>query len=708
MKTDYRKMIYEKLKRSGEKPVSFKELTKACRNKKFDFNKFVRVVDKMKAKGEIIEGKYGFTLIDLKKLKKCEVARLHKSFGFVKNLDTGEEIFIPGKRLMGAMPKDIVYVRLTESRGESPEGEVIKIAEENFTKFNGEIVREFGELKIVPDMLSKYALSFENPFGLELREGDKAVAEITERGERHSEHKCSIVSNYGSSMKASACALSIMEVNGLTPVFPHEVIYEAKQVSDYNTIAAEAPNRLDLRDKPIFTIDGADTKDIDDAISVERTENGYLLGVHIADVSHYVTPKSALDNEAFRRGTSVYYANRVIPMLPKELSNGICSLNPGEDRLAFSCLCNFDKSGNIVDYKFEKTVIRSRVKGVYSEINDLLEGYNSKESCEKYAEVMGCLPLMKELADILNVKKMSRGAPQLETAESKLVISEEDICVDVLPRTRGRSEEMIEDFMLAANECAARFGLENELPFVYRVHEPPSDEKIEGLKETLARLNVTYVLENTVKPSDMAEILRITKDTPIEMTMNNVVLRSMSKAKYDTEPLGHFGLVLDDYAHFTSPIRRYPDLTIHRIMSAFLGGMSAEECRTKFNKFVYASAEQSSATELTAMQIERSCEDCYKAEYMSDKIGLTFTGTVSSVTDFGLFVTLPNTCEGLLHTDNLGEGCYETDGMTYLKNFSTGDEYRVGDNIDVKVLGANVNSGKIDFGRAHKDIYEDI
>lgn len=710
MKTDYRKMIYNKLKASGKKPVTFKELTKACRNKKFDFDKFVRTVDKMKAKGEIIESKYGFTLVDLKKLKKCEVTRLHKSFGFVKNVDTGEEIFIPGKRLHGAMPKDIVLVRLTESRGDSPEGEVVRIAEEKFNKFTGEIVSEFGELKIMPDTLSKYALRFENPMGLELHEGDKVMAEITERGDRHSEHKCSVVSCYGSSMKAAVCAMGILEVNGLTPAFPPEVIYEAKNVSDYGKIAAELPNRLDLRDKPIFTIDGADTKDIDDAISVEKTENGYLLGVHIADVSYYVTPRSQLDNEAFSRGTSVYYANRVIPMLPKELSNGICSLNPQEDRLAFSCLCNFDKNGNIVDYKFAKSVIRSRVKGVYSEINDLLSGYNSKENCEKYAEVMDCIPLMKELADILKAKKLSRGAPQLETAESKLAIDERDICVGVYARTRGESEEMIEDFMLAANECAARFGLENELPFVYRVHEPPTAEKLEGLKEILANLNVQYVLGDDAKPSDMAAILEKTKDTPIEMIMNNVVLRSMSKARYDTEPLGHFGLVLDDYAHFTSPIRRYPDLTIHRIMSAFLNGMTAEECRMKFNKFVYASADQSSETELKAMQVERSCEDCYKAEYMLDKIGETFDGVISSVTDFGLFVMLPNTCEGLLHTDNLGEGFYESDGMTYLKNFSTGKEYRVGDKIAVKVLNANVNSGKIDFERAdrEKDLYEDI
>lgn len=699
MKTDYRKMIYDKLKKSGKKPVTFKELTRACRNKKFDFEKFSRTVDKMKAKGEIIEGRYGFTLVDLKKLKRCEVTRLHKTYGFVRNVDTGEDIFVVGKYLKGAMPHDIVLVRLIEGTGESPEGEVIKIEEENFSKFTGEIVREFGVLKIVPDMLSKYALNFDNPFMLELHEGDKVVAEITERGERHCEHKCRIVSCCGSSMSAAACALSVLEVNGLTPAFPSEVIFEAKQVSDYGRISEELPKRLDLRDKPIFTIDGADTKDIDDAISVEKTEDGYLLGVHIADVSYYVRPKSALDNEAFSRGTSVYYANRVIPMLPKELSNGICSLNPQEDRLAFSCLCSLDRSGRITGYKFAKTVIRSRVKGVYSEINEMLEGYNSKANCEKYAEVMDCFPVMTELADILAKNKAARGAPELETAESKLVIDENNVCVDVVPRKRGRSEELIEDFMLVANECAARFGIENNLPFVYRVHEPPSPEKVEGLKEALVKLNVQYVIGETATPKDMAAILEKTRDTPIDKIMNSIVLRSMSKAKYSTEPLGHFGLVLDDYAHFTSPIRRYPDLSIHRIMSAFLDGMSAEECASRFNKFVYASADQSTKTELTAMQVERDCEDCYKAEYMLDKIGSVFCGVITSVTDFGVFVGLPNTCEGLVHTDNLGEGFYDCDGMIKLKNLSTGEEFHVGDEIYVRVIGANVNSGKIDFER---------
>ena len=697
MKTDYRKLIYTKLKKSGKKPVKFKELLKYCRSKNFDFDKFVKVIEKMKAKGEIIESNRGFTLVDRKELTKATIARLNKTYGFATNDDTGEEIFIVGKYLRGAMPGDKVLVRTFKGEGNCIEGEVMQITEENFSRFTGQIVNEFGVLKIIPDTLSKYAIDFENPEGIELYEGDKVMAEITYRGEKHSQHRCEIVSSFGSSLKASACAMSVLEVNNLTPIFPPEVIYEAKQVSDYSKIKTEAPNRLDLRDKIIFTIDGADTKDIDDAISVERNEKGFELGVHIADVSYYVTPKSALDNEAFHRGTSVYYANRVIPMLPKELSNGICSLNPQEDRLAFSALISLDNNGHIIDYKFAKTLIRSRVKGVYAEINRILRGEITDELQEKYAEVMATFPAMTELADVLYKNKENRGAPQLESVESKLIISKEDICVDVVPRTRGRSEEIIEDFMLVANECAARFGIENNLPFVYRIHEYPSDEKIQGLKEGLVKLNIPYNTNGNLKPQDLKEILEKAKDSSKFMVVNNLVLRSMSKARYSPEPVGHFGLVLDDYAHFTSPIRRYPDLTIHRIMSAFLDGATAEECNTKFQKFVHASADQSTNTELVAMNVERECEDCYKAEYMRSHIGEEYDGIISSATDFGVFVLLDNTCEGLIRIEDLGDGEYYYDGSMSLKNMNTGKEYTVGDSIRIKVLDANVNSGKIDF-----------
>ena len=322
MKTDYTKLIVSKLKRSGKKPVRYKELLRDCRRKHFDIDKFNDTVNAMKRRGEITETKYGFSLGEKKKDIKCEVVRINRTFGFVKDMQEDKEYFVAGKYLMGALPGDIVTVKLIKGRGESPEGEITQILEENYSRFMGEIVDEFGELKIVPDNLCKSALTIEDAGGLKLHEGDKVIAEVTRRGKRHSEHRCRVTASYGSSMRAASCALCVVEVNGLTPVFPPQVIMEARSISDTSRIAAEAANRLDLRDKPIFTIDGADTKDIDDAISIEKTKNGYELGVHIADVSHYVLPKSELDNEAFKRGTSVYYANRVIPMLPKELQTG--------------------------------------------------------------------------------------------------------------------------------------------------------------------------------------------------------------------------------------------------------------------------------------------------------------------------------------------------------------------------------------------------
>ncbi len=697
MKTDYKKLIVSKLKRSGKKPVRYKELLRDCKRKHFDIDKFNDTVASMKRTGEITETKFGFSLGEKRKERSCKVVRINRTFGFVQDLETGVDYFVAGKYLMGAMPGDIVKVRVFKGKGESLEGEVTAVEQENYSRFMGEIVNEFGQLRIVPDTMCKSSMSFDNPQGLELHEGDKVIAEITHRGKRHSEHSCVITASYGSSMRASSCALCVVEINGLTPVFPPQVIMEARNVSDYSRIDKEIPKRLDLRDLPIFTIDGADTKDIDDAISVTRTKNGYELGVHIADVSHYVLPKSELDNEAFKRGTSVYYANRVIPMLPKELSNGICSLNPGEDRLAFSCIAQLDKQGHITSYKFAKTVIRSRVKGVYSEINEMLEGYNSRSNSVKYQQVADQLPVMLELADILKATRLERGCPELETAEGKLIIDENDRCVDVVPRTRGRSEEMIEDFMLVANECAARFGFDKKLPFVYRIHEEPSEEKTEGFKQALVQLNIQYKIGQHTTPGDIAAILKQVKDTPLAPIVNSIALRSMSKAKYSTEPVGHFGLVLDDYAHFTSPIRRYPDLAIHRIMSDYLSGEKTEDIARKYSKFSYAAADQATKTEITAMEVERSCEDCYKAEYMLGHVNEEFDGIITGVTDFGVFVGLENTCEGLLHIDQMQEGLYKSDEMISLKNYSTGQTYTLGDKIRVKVMGSNVNSGKIDF-----------
>lgn len=695
-KQDYTRDIIRIIKGSKE-PVLYKVLLKKCRGKNFDFKSFTTCLESMKKSGRINEGKNGFTMADRSKLLRCEVVKLNKTYGFVRECETNEEIFISGKYLLGAMPGDIVLVRPFKGRGESLEGEVIEIDEENFSRFTGNIVLENGFYKIKPDTLSRYAIEFSNPLGIRYKENDKVMAWVSQRGTKHSEHRCELISNFGSSLKASSCALSVLDLNGVTPVFPDEVISEAKAVSDEKKIKNEIKNRIDLRDMPIFTIDGPDTKDIDDAISVVKTKNGFELGVHIADVSHYVKPKSNLDNEAFKRGTSVYYANRVVPMLPKELSNGICSLNPQTDRLAFSCIMNIDKNGTIKSYKFQKSVIRSRVKGVYSEINKIISGEADREIEEKYSEVIDTIPVMLELFKILDRNKKARGCPNIETSESKLIISDDDVCIGVEGRSRGVSEEIIEDFMLAANECAAKFGTENNLPFVYRVHENPPEEKTERLFDGLTKLGIPFNSNGEVTAKFLNDILTEAKGTQKAVVVNSLVLRSMAKAKYSVEPIGHFGLVLDDYAHFTSPIRRYPDLTIHRIMSDYLENPNQSEIMKKYNKFSYASADQSTKQELVAMSIERDCEDCYKAEYLSSHIGEVFDGVIISVMDFGFFVELPNTCEGLVRVESLGNGEYDYDGSMTLRNHLTGQSFTTGDIVSVKVVNTNVSSGKVDF-----------
>lgn len=695
MRKEFEKFVLDRLKKHKE-GLTFDELYKPLKAQlsKRDLDKGLEDLSRA---GKLINTGRGYVIASGDKLIDCKVSRIKKTFGFVRNVETDEEYFVAGRYLNGALPGDLVKVQTYIGRDDKLEGKVIEITEECFSRFTGNIVSEWGELKVVPDTLSKYAMTIEQPCNFDLREGDKVLAEISHRGTSHANHRCKIVMTYGSSLKANVCAMSVLGLNGLTPIFPPEVIAEAKSVSDYRAIAAEIPNRLDLRDLPIFTIDGAATKDIDDAISVEKTESGYKLGVHIADVSHYVTSGSKLDNEAFKRGTSVYYANRVIPMLPTDLSNGICSLNPNEDRLAFSALMELDKNGFITGYKFAKTVIRSRVKGVYSEINELLEGYNAKALCEKYAEVLDCLPVMKELADILKGNRIHRGAPQISTTESVLIIDENDYCIDVEPHQSGISQELIEDFMLCANECAARFGAENGLPFVYRVHEDPPLDRLEYLKAGLTELNIPHNFDGGVKPKTLSEILEWERGTERFPVVNNLVLRSMAKARYDAEPIGHFGLVLKDYAHFTSPIRRYPDLAIHRIMTEFLATGDAERCGKLFGRFSHSAAIQATDTELIAMQTERDCEDCYKAEFLKTKLGDVFEGVIISCVPHGMYVMLDNTCEGLVKIESLPYPDYEYDGKFSIKRHGKSEVFTVGKRILIQVAAADVSSGRVDF-----------
>lgn len=700
-KQDYTKKIISYLKKRYPKPTKYKVLLKEMRGKKFDFTEFTKCLENLKKEKLISEGKDGIKLSSEKDLKKAKIVRLNKTFGFARLEDTGEDVFISGRNLLGSLPGDVVSLRLVSSNGNSLEGEVVKINEENFSLFTGVIIAENFSL-LIPDMFSQYEIIFDNPMEFDLKSGDKVIAKITKRGKRHSEHRCEIVTNLGSSDKASVCAEGILAVNGINAEFSDEVLKNADEVSDFDEIQREIKNRTDLREEKIFTIDSAYTKDIDDAISIQKTLNSYRLGVHIADVSHYVLPKSPLDNEAFNRGTSVYYANKVVPMLPKILSNGICSLNEGEDRLAFSCFIEIDKSGHLISYDFEKTVIRSKVKGVYSEINEILSGSKTPSLLEKYSEVIECFSPMKELAGILKKNRIKRGSPQIESTEGAVVIDENDVCVGVLKHERGESEEIIEDFMLMANEAAARFARDNELPFIYRIHEHPNDEKISSLNEVLNLLNIPHSFEEKASPKSLSEVLERVKGKPSAVVVNSLVLRSMAKARYSEEELGHFGLVLDDYAHFTSPIRRYPDLAIHRIMSEYLRCKDSGKVKAKYNKFVYAAANHSSEAEVTAMSVERSCEDCYKAEYLSKMTGQQADGIICSVMDFGFFVMLDNTCEGLVRIESLPTGEYFVQNLMTLKNNNTSDTYSVGERVTVKIENCNISHGKVDFSFVKK------
>ncbi|MBS7397742.1 MAG: ribonuclease R [Ruminiclostridium sp.] len=628
-----------------------------------------------------------------------KVSSLSRTYGFVTNLITGEDSFVSGGKLKGAVPGDTVIAREISEKTEqrSSTAEVLAVLDQTEELFGGIIVKEGIQLKVLPDTLGCPPLSVMK-VKEQIKEGDKVLFSIRKRGEHHSEHIVDIIKSLGSSEYAKSATEAYLIQNNIPVDFSAEAREQAKQYANAVIDEKQAAKRLDLRDLPIFTIDGADTKDIDDAISVERIENGYKLGVHIADVSHYVTEGSPLDNDAFERGTSVYIADKVIPMLPKELSNGICSLNPGVDRLAFSCIMEISNKGTVKKYKFAKTVIRSRVQGVYSEVNAILDNTANEAIKAKYSEVLDCIPVMKELADILIKKRKDRGAPEIQSSESKVICDENGICVDIKPRVQGVSEGIIEEFMLMANNSAAKTAMKKEIPFVYRVHENPPAEKIESLKSTLEALGINPLgINEKADAKTFAKLLEKTSDDPRSVIINRIVLRTMAKAKYSEQPLGHFGLVLAEYAHFTSPIRRYADLSIHRILTDYVAKKGGDKLRKKYGDFSVRAASQATKTELSAVAAERNCEDFYAAEYMKNHIGEEFDGIISGVLGSGLFVELPNTVEGKIDVRSLSDNYFEVRNGIALYDSVTGTMYTMGDKVRVKCINANVNLGQTDF-----------
>ena len=630
----------------------------------------------------------------------CKVVKLGKNFAFVMLEDGTSDIFIPGRFTKGAMPGDEVLVEKFEHpRMEgSDEGTILAVLTEK-NDLVGTVRRVEGRLRFVPDDCPAITMPLARDCEGGAKDGDKVAVEILNRGNRQEDHRVGVAMRFGSSDEAKRCAKALLYAKDIRTRFPDKVREEAKKFEGAEISEKDCEGRMDLRALPIFTIDSAETKDIDDAVSLTRTsDGGFELGVHIADVSNYVKPGTELDNEAFSRATSVYYADQVVPMLPKALSNGICSLNENELRLAFSCLMRLDKDGNLTDYRFVKSIIRSRVKGVYAEINALLAGTADAEIKAKYADVIDQLPAMKELYGHRARLRKERGCMDIESGEVKLILDENGRCIDVKKRTSGESESMIEEFMLLANQCAAHFARVKQIPFVYRVHEEPNAEKLERLHTLLQACGINdHFAKEVPTPKELSAILEGVRGTPYEQIINTGMLRCMSKALYEEKPKGHYGLVLKDYAHFTSPIRRYPDLAIHRIMTDLLKGTEKETMILRYTDFAERASKQSSEREVVAMQIERKAEDCYKAEYARRHLGECYEGTISGVTQRGLFIELDNGVEGFVPASSLTpSGTSLTEGVR-LTDPASGKSWSLGDKMMITIVRADVNLGKIDF-----------
>lgn len=644
----------------------------------------------------LLDREHNAKLIPVGEDVEATLVSLSKNFGFARPDSGGDDIFIHGSALQGALVGDKIIVGDIRKDDRGPSGRVRRIVEHKPAQTTGTVSITDEGIEFIPDNAIRYNLRMRERDLNGAKNGDKVMASL-EQDYRGDWAYASVKKVFGSGRTARVCADAIVEQYGIPHVFPQEVLDEAERVGNEPISDEEYAKRLDLRGEPIFTIDSKDAKDLDDAISVKRTDFGYTLGVHIADVSHYVKEGSAIDEEAINRGTSVYFADRVIPMLPEVLSNGACSLNAGTDKLAFSALIELDKEGHITKYDFKKTIINSKVRGVYSEVNEILDGTASEEILNKYAPVMESLMSAKELADILKANSAARGTMKLDSGESKFILDENGICIDIMPRVSGEAEQLIEQMMVTANIAAAKFSLDHKLPFLYRVHGTPDPKRVEELVTLLQLVGVPC--KEIVKPNpetqDFAAILDRVRGLPCETLVSQRLLRTMEKARYSTEETGHFGLALSDYSHYTSPIRRYPDTSIHRVLSAFVEGMPAEEVRRRYAQFCETSATESSRNEIRALIAERDAEDCYMAEYMSQHIGEHFEGTVSGVTMRGVFVRLENSVEGFVSLDAFEGEDFVYDGL--ITQRSPKRELTIGTPLPIIVASAYVATGKVDF-----------
>ena len=639
-----------------------------------------------------------YMLLEKSHLRKGIMRANKKGFGFVEIENMEDDVYISQDNMNGAIHDDVVLVEITSKMNiDKMEGRILKIIERRVQRFIGLISFDKKGIGHVDLDDSKIKLDIEVPKEKSLNavDGHKVVVELGKKIS-NGKYEGEVVEIIGHVNDPGVDILSIIYKYDINVDFPDDV---KREVADFPMDVSEREHkgRRDLRNEEIFTIDGDDTKDIDDAISIKKLPNGnYELGVHIADVSYYVREGSPLDNEAMERGTSVYLVDRVIPMLPHELSNGICSLNPDVDRLAMSCVMEFDGEGRQVNYEIFPSVIRSRIQMTYKKVNSLLENNVLPEGYESYEK---SLRLMGELSKILRKAKVKRGYIDFGVDEAKILVDEKCVPTDIVLRDRGVGENMIEDFMIAANECVATHIYFMNLPFIYRVHEYPKEEKIRSFLGFVSSLGYTITGNvKDVKPTTIQMILEQLREKPEFKILSSLMLRSMQKAVYKPENLGHYGLASTCYTHFTSPIRRYPDLTVHRLLRTYLfeGKMDMGTLRKWEEKLVYIS-EQSSSRERASIDCEREVEDMKMAEYMEQHIGEHFVGMVSSVTSFGMFVELDNLIEGLVPLRDMDDFFhYDEEHMT-LTGEKTHVKYRIGDKVEIKVVKASKEERTIDF-----------
>ena len=624
-----------------------------------------------------------------------------KGFGFVELLDeNGEDIYIPEEETGGAFHGDKVQVALKKENkpGKRREGRVIKILERGTREIVGTFQESAGFGFVVPDnqrFLRDIFIQKENFLGA--RNQDKVVVEIRDYGTRKRSPEGKIIQVLGNSEEKGIDVLSVAKSCGLPMEFPEKVLNQAERIRE-SLNEGDFYGRLDLRDVPMVTIDGEDAKDLDDAVSLSKEGNLFHLGVHIADVSNYVQYSSALDREALKRGTSVYLVDRVIPMLPKKLSNGICSLNAGEDRLALSCLMDIDEKGKVVSHGIAETVIHVNERMTYTDVKKILRK-EDQQLAERYRELLPMFFQMEELSALLRKRRKKRGAIDFDFPESKIELDENGKPVRIYPYEQNVATRIIEDFMLAANETVAQEYAQAGIPFVYRTHDTPDMEKMEPVLELVHRAGVKVKKsKEEIRPKEVQKILKELEGKDSEDFFSRLILRSMKQARYTTECTGHFGLAARYYCHFTSPIRRYPDLQIHRIIKENLRGKMTEAKMRHYEEILDEVARQSSATERRAEEAERETIKMKKAEYMESQIGEIFEGVISGVTDWGLYVELPNTVEGLVHVNSLMDDYYVYDSVHYtLTGERKKRSFAIGQKVKVRVAQADARERTVDF-----------